>query len=244
MKIIPVLDLMGGRVVRGIRGRRDEYRPIVSALTSSCQPIDVAVAFRDHFGLFEIYVADLDAIGGARPSLGILDELRSAGFSCWVDAGIRDVEGALALAEHVEAVVGGLETLPAPQAWEEISQSLGNRAIFSLDTKDGVPLGNTSSWGENIRAIADKAVELGTRRLLLLDLGRVGAKGGTGSENDCARITSAHPQLELLVGGGVRGKEDLQALRQCGVSAVLIASALHDGDLRPQDLLDTVRTPA
>ena len=29
MEVIPVLDLKGGLVVRGVAGRRDEYRPVV-----------------------------------------------------------------------------------------------------------------------------------------------------------------------------------------------------------------------
>ena len=62
MPILPVLDLKQGQVVRGIAGRREEYRPIVSKLTTSSRPLDVARAFREHFRFDELYVADLDAI--------------------------------------------------------------------------------------------------------------------------------------------------------------------------------------
>jgi uncharacterized protein related to proFAR isomerase len=34
----------------------------------------------------------------------------------------------------------------------------------------------------------------------------------------------------------VRDREDLQRLRRCGLAAVLVASALHDGRLRREDL--------
>jgi phosphoribosylformimino-5-aminoimidazole carboxamide ribotide isomerase len=78
MRIIPVLDLKGGQVVRGIAGRRSEYRPIVSKLTNSALPLDVAHAFRQHFDFNELYVADLDAIAGAEPAFPIYAELRSA----------------------------------------------------------------------------------------------------------------------------------------------------------------------
>ena len=37
----------------------------------------------------------------------------------------------------------------------------------------------------------------------------------------------------MLVGGGVRGVEDLRRLKRSGASAVLVASALHDGRLTP-----------
>ena len=41
MRILPVLDLKGGQVVRGLAGRRQEYQPIRSRLTPSCQPLAV-----------------------------------------------------------------------------------------------------------------------------------------------------------------------------------------------------------
>ena len=41
MQIIPVLDLKGGLVVRGIAGRRELYKPVVSALCSTADPAGV-----------------------------------------------------------------------------------------------------------------------------------------------------------------------------------------------------------
>ena len=35
MEVIPVIDLLGGQVVRGVAGRRDEYRPIVSQIAEA-----------------------------------------------------------------------------------------------------------------------------------------------------------------------------------------------------------------
>ena len=69
MRVVAVLDLMGGKVVRGVGGRRSEYRPVVSRLTTSCDPVAVAEAFRQQLGIDELYLADLDAIAGARPAL-------------------------------------------------------------------------------------------------------------------------------------------------------------------------------
>jgi len=41
----------------------------------------------------------------------------------------------------------------------------------------------------------------------------------------------------LIAGGGVRGLADLTALARAGCNAALVASALHDGKLLPEDLL-------
>ena len=86
--ILPVLDLMHGQIVRGIAGRRDAYRPIVSRLTDSAEPLAVARAFRSHFGFTEFYLADLDAIQHGQPALAIHDQLQQDGFRLWIDAGL------------------------------------------------------------------------------------------------------------------------------------------------------------
>ncbi len=238
MRIIPVLDLMGGVVVRGVGGRRREYRPVVSQLTTSCAPLDVARAFADHFGLTELYLADLDAIGGARPAWAACDALHAGGFRLWVDAGVRGPEDARALARAgVATVVVGLETVAGPDALGEAVCELGARTVFSLDLRDGTPLGAGTGWGAtDALSIAARAVGLGVRRLLVLDLARVGGGAGTGTDALCARLAAAYPQVEVSAGGGVRGGADLRRLRESGVRAALVASALHDGTLTAADL--------
>src|SRR5262245_57507691 len=95
MRILPVLDLKGGRIVRAIAGQRHQYQPVVSRLTDKTDPLAVAEAFRDYFGFEEIYLADLDAISSPEselgryddPALGAYLELVRHGFRLWVDAG-------------------------------------------------------------------------------------------------------------------------------------------------------------
>ncbi|MBV9123636.1 MAG: hisA/hisF family protein [Planctomycetes bacterium] len=241
LRILPVLDLKEGQVVRGLGGRRQEYRPMVSQLTPSCQPVDVALAFRRHFGFKDLYLADLDAITGGAPALVLFAELQGLGFPLWVDAGVRHSGDALRLAEGgVEKIVLGLETLEGPAALESVGDELGwERLVFSLDLQAGQPLGNTSAWGK-ARAwdIAGRAVAMGVRRLIVLDLAQVGSGRGTGTEELCRSLAAAYPPLELIAGGGVRDVDDLRRLRQGGVRTVLVASALHDGGLRPEHLQD------
>jgi phosphoribosylformimino-5-aminoimidazole carboxamide ribotide isomerase len=238
MRILPVLDLLNGRVVRGVGGRRQEYRPVVSRLTASSAPLDVARAFAAHFGLTELYLADLDAIAGAEPALPTYAALLAEGFRLWVDAGVAGVGRARALAgAGVTDVVVGLETVAGPAALAEIADTFGDRVVFSLDLRGGVPVQSGGAWdGPDAWSIAAQAVALGVRRLLVLDLARVGDGAGTGTEELCARLAAEYPEVEVSAGGGVRGPADLRRLRDCGVRAVLMASALHDGALRREDL--------
>ena len=239
MRIIPVLDLMGGQVVRGVAGRREEYRPIVSRLTDSSWPLDVARGFREHFGLTVLYVADLDAIAGAPPSIGMYTQLHADGFRLWVDAGIREPQQANVLGRAgIDKIVVGLETVNGPAVLARAVQDLGaQRIVFSLDLKNGEPLGNVSAWNApDALAIAAQAIEIGVCHLLVLDLARVGVGTGTGTEGLCRKAVAAFSNVEIVVGGGVSGPQDLQHLRESGVHAVLIASALHDGRLTHADV--------
>src|SRR5207253_10808791 len=137
MRIIPVLDLKGGQVVRGVAGRRQEYRPIRSVLTPSTRPVDVARAFRDKLGLSECYIADLNAIAGCAPALPLFCEIQALGINLWVDAGVRESGDARRLATAgVNTVVVGLETISGPAELATICQQLGSeRVLFSLELK-------------------------------------------------------------------------------------------------------------
>jgi phosphoribosylformimino-5-aminoimidazole carboxamide ribotide isomerase len=238
MQILPVMDLLGGRVVRGVAGRRQEYRPVVSQLTSSSQPLDVAAAFRAHFGLNELYLADLEAIAGAEPAWTIYQALHAAGYRLWVDAGVREPSRARRLAEvGVDTLIVGLETVAGPEVLGELARTYQKRLVFSLDLKGGEPLGEVSVWkGPDAYGIAVQSMGLGIRRLLVLDLARVGVGQGLGTEELCARLTAGHPEVEISAGGGIRGLADLRRLRDAGVKAALVASALHDGVLRRTDV--------
>jgi phosphoribosylformimino-5-aminoimidazole carboxamide ribotide isomerase len=239
MRILPVLDLQTGVVVRGIAGRRHEYRPIASQLTRSCQPVDVALAFRDHFGLSELYIADLDAIAGRGPALDIYALLRKLDFRLNVDAGLHLAGDAKRLAAAgVEGIVAGLETLSGPEVLSNLCSEWGStRILFSLDLKGSRPMGNLAAWNTaDPWQIVEQAVQVGVRRIIVLDLAKVGSGRGTGTEALCARMARQFPTVEVIAGGGVRAQGDLARLHSCGVKAVLVASALHDGRLRREAL--------
>src|SRR5687768_13058331 len=88
MQIVPVIDLKRGLVVRGIGGRRDEYRPVVSSLVGSPEPGGVAQALVSQFAPNEIYVADLDAIETGEPDIAAWRAISGEGPRLWIDAGV------------------------------------------------------------------------------------------------------------------------------------------------------------
>lgn len=234
MRIVPVLDVQKGQVVRGVAGKRESYRPYRSPLCQGCDPVDFAGTFRQRFGFGEIYLADLDAIGGEPPALPLYRRLAEDGCALWVDAGLREArQGEALIAAGVGSVVAGLETLAGPEALGELVTAFGGeRVVFSLDLKEGSTLVPTPSWNTACpREIAAAAVDRGVRRLLVLDLARVGVDGGTGTEELCRRLAADHPKVEIAAGGGIRGEDDLARLEACGVRAALVATALHEGKI-------------
>lgn len=230
IRIIPVLDVMGGVVVRGVGGQRANYRPLVSQLCESAEPIAVAEAMRDRFGFQTAYLADLDAILGGRPAWDLYGQLQSRGFRLWVDAGVRTVDDAAKLAQSgVESVILGLETVAGPDELQRIVQRIGlDRSAFSLDLNAGRPL---AAWGRSPFEIASAAVALGIQRLIVLDLARVGTGQGVGTERLIEELAQASPWVEIIAGGGVRGSDDLVRLQQCRSAGALVATALHNGSI-------------
>ena len=236
-EIIPVLDLMRGRVVRGIAGQRDSYQPITSRLVDSADPLEIADAFADQRGLDRIYLADLDAIENNQPAWNEIERLARAGHRLMVDAGLRDVDRARDLVERgVETVVAGLETISGPELVRELVQAVGDeKLVFSLDLKQGVPMANPDAWPESTPdGIADSVIDAGVVRLIVLDLAGVGTGNGPPTLELCQRIRGRHGGIELITGGGIRGRHDISDAARAGVDAVLIASALHDGSLLPE----------
>lgn len=245
MQVLPAIDLMGRQVVRGVGGQRANYRPIQSHWTDSSQPRDVAAALAARFGLSTAYIADLDAIAGGSYDVPSYEQVAAEGWQLWIDAGTGDRQRAeqfMAATGHLDAVRGivvGLESLASAKELGALLQQFGReRAIFSLDMKAGRLLARIDAWSaaapqEVIRVVVDA----GFRRLILLDLADVGAGQGTTTGELCRETKRRYPEIEVTVGGGVRNRHDLQRLRDAGCDAVLVASALHDGTLLPQELL-------
>lgn len=239
VRIIPVLDVMNGVVVRAVGGRRSEYRPIMSRLTDSTEPLAVAKALLTATGASELYVADLDAITGeCRFSAETLRVFREATVTNWVDVGLRRPIDVQVLPEHrgVRLIVGS-ETVEdlGVIGWAGRYGGRAHEAAFSIDLHDGVILGDWRSWGvespRDVIGLAGIVLGRGIRTMVLLDLAGVGVGQGPRTADTCRRIRVAYPRLEIITGGGVRNHDDIKRLEDAGADGVLVASALHDGTL-------------
>ena len=241
MRVIPVLDLMAGRAVRAEGGRREGYAPVHSVLLPEERAGDalaLAGAFRDRLGRDEWYVADLDAITGGAPQQALLDALAVAGGRLLVDAAVTTPRRAHEVLTHgAERVVVGLETLSSFDALRDIATSVGReRIVFSLDLRGGEPIVLPGApHGGTPLELVQAAIDAGAGAILVIDLARVGT--GLGLDLPLlGALREAHPEVELLAGGGVRSRRDLVGLADAGCDGALVATALHDAGLGRADI--------
>ncbi|MBX3443190.1 MAG: hypothetical protein KF774_12360 [Planctomyces sp.] len=236
--VLPVLDLLGGQVVHGIAGRRQNYRPVDSQLAPSARPSAIASAFRIRFGFREAYVADLDAIQGGPLQQGALVDIQRSGLDLWLDAGVRDARDVERLAGFRPArIILGLESLDHPNRLAEIARTADlERLVFSLDLRDGRAMTEGDGWPAEPLEIAAFAWSLGLRTMIVLDVAAVGVSGGLSTLPLCAAIRARHTDATLITGGGVRSAADLRNAAGSGVDRVLVASCLHEGSLTPEML--------
>ncbi len=244
MRVIPVLDIRQSQVVRGVAGRRDEYKPLVSPLCPGSQVAELAKAFRQQFSFELAYLADLDALAGGEPSWNDYEAVLGAGLDLMVDAGITNLTDAQRLADFVSGerkirhLVVALESLAEGVQLRELVQTVGSRRlVFSLDLVDGRPLTRRADWQTlTPLQLAQVALAAGARRLIVLDLRRVGINRGPGTIPLCRQLRRLDRDIEIIAGGGVRGNADLDLLHEAGCDAALVASALHDGRLTAETL--------
>jgi phosphoribosylformimino-5-aminoimidazole carboxamide ribotide isomerase len=237
LKIIPVIDVLGGVVVHAVRGRRKEYQPLKSGLCESTDPVDVAAALKA-LGFSELYVADLDAITRGQANFVVFRNLADkTGLELMVDAGISDLKKAESVLEsHVSKVIIGTETLPSVSVVAEAVKLFGSeRVVVSLDLMgDRVISGFELGALKEPLALLRMFQEAGVSQVIVLDLARVGS--GEGVNMPFLREVLRNIAAKVFVGGGVRDVEDLVELKDLGVFGVLLATALHSGKISLEGL--------
>ncbi len=233
MRVIPVIDLKGGRVVRAVMGLRDFYKPMVNSVYGTCEPIELATRLLLE-GFKVIYVADLDSIMGGAVSEGVLRSLRDLGAKLMADIGVADEEKLEKAAELADYPVIATESVPSLGFLSRALESYGDRALVSLDLRGGRVIGRASEIsGRTLSECCRLLKALGVRKAILIDFDRIGAYSGPNVEGAKELIERG---FEVYVGGGIRDLNDLIALREIGASGALVASALYSGRISAQEL--------
>jgi phosphoribosylformimino-5-aminoimidazole carboxamide ribotide isomerase len=237
MEIIPVMDLLNGQVVHAVKGERDKYRPIRSILCSSADPIDVAKTFRQ-LDLNKLYLADLDAIQAKGNNFQIYKKIvENTNLKIMVDAGINKIEIAEKVIENgATQIIIGTETLGSLNFIKTCLTKYGeDKVIISIDVKNGKLLHKTTELdSKSPLETALTLEELGVKTIIVLDLGRVGSMQGINF--DVLLPILKKTDLEIITGGGIRNFNDIIELQKYPIKGVLVATALHNGNITKEDL--------
>ena len=229
MRFILACDLKGGTVVRGVRGDRSNYRPIAetSRIVTTSEPLGVIEQIKPK----ETYIADLDKIMGTGDNAQVIASM-SRLTRTMADVGVKNTSDVSSALKSANSVILGTETA----SFDVIKKSQGRNSIVSLDMKHGKMMYSDPAFNVSPLNAVELLNGLDLGAIILLDVARVGS--GEGIDLDLlakAAALSSHP---VIVGGGVRGVEDLERVEGCGAEGAIIASAVHDGKVPLKALRD------
>ena len=225
MKIIPAIDLKDGVVVHAKQGNREHYQPINTDLCKSSDIFQVIETFLKIFQFDTFYIADLSAITNQGDHSHLIADVltRFPQITFWIDRGYQKYDQSARDSCNTLPVLGSEsyqnKTIPELKAYK-------NNFILSLDYSNSNALGaenlfsDTALWPENI---------------IIMTLERVGSNHGP----DLSKLTNfcrKYPEKNFIAAGGVRNKQDLIVLCEAGIHQALVASALHSGSLKAEDI--------
>lgn len=228
-----MIDLLNGKVVHAKRGDRAQYQPLQSPLIDSCDPLTVATALLSSYPCRDLYIADLNAIqklSGHHLEVILQIARQHPNVSLWVDAGIANPEDLQQWSGHHFNLILGSENFSSLDNFLEISAMLDKQFILSLDfMQHGYqgPLAliqNTQHWPEKV---------------ILMTLAKVGSNSGI-DHNLISRFAAYTNQFEIFAAGGVRDINDLKLLKDIGIKGALVASALHNCQLKPSEIIEII----
>jgi cyclase len=231
-RIIPCLDVDGGRVKKGVRFQE---------LRDAGDPVAVAAAY-DAQGADEVCFLDISASSEGRATT--LDMVRATAEQVFlpltVGGGVRSVEDVrkLLLAGADKA---GINTAAVqdPELVRRASDAFGSQAIVVAvdararrDGRDGWEVythGGRRATDLDAVAWCVRMAELGAGEILLTSMDRDGTRDGF--DLSLTRMVADRVPVPVIASGGVGTLEHLyQGISAGGADAVLAASIFHFGE--------------
>ena len=239
MRLIPSIDLRGGRCVRLLRGDFNAETRYDDA------PHEILHRYRE-LGARWLHIVDLDgAKDGRLGNRAVIQTLASQKLvQLQVGGGVRSVATIDdLLASGVDRVVVGSAAVEQPEqvlAW--LARVGAEKLCIAIDVRtsaDSEPRVYTRGWTEGTTATLWQIVEryrpAGLRHVLCTDIERDGAMQGPNLAL-YAEAMRRYPDIEWQASGGVRDAADLDALAGIGVAAAISGKALLEERIAAADL--------
>ncbi|MBL8343187.1 MAG: imidazole glycerol phosphate synthase subunit HisF [Rubrivivax sp.] len=236
-RIIPCLDVTGGRVVKGVN---------FVELRDAGDPVEIAARYNEQ-GADELTFLDITATSDARDLiLPIIEAVASQVFiPLTVGGGVRTVADVRRLLNAgADKVSFNSAAVARPEVIREASDKYGAQCIVvAIDAKrrkaqevaargegwDVYTHGGRHNAGLDAVAWARRMAELGAGEILLTSMDRDGTK--VGFDLALTRAVSDAVPVPVIASGGVGALEHLsEGIRIGGADAVLAASIFHYGE--------------
>jgi phosphoribosylformimino-5-aminoimidazole carboxamide ribotide isomerase len=226
MVVYPAVDILGGRCVQLVQGRRE-------TATVFGDPLDCARRWI-RAGAGALHVINLDGAFGASGTNAVIirEILRETGTFMQLGGGIRSLDDARGwLGLGVDRVILGTLALRDPGAVRALSREAGPaRVMASVDARAGqVVVDGWREAGGDYLEWARRFEELGAGALLYTNVDVEGLEQGIRKE-PVERLLAA-TGLPVVVAGGVTTVGDIGVLQGLGAAGVVLGSALYSGKI-------------
>jgi imidazole glycerol-phosphate synthase subunit HisF len=231
-RIIPCLDVTGGRVVKGVN---------FVALRDAGDPVEIAARYNEQ-GADELTFLDITATSDGRGLiLPIIEAVASQVFiPLTVGGGVRSLDDVRRLLNAgADKVSFNSAAVARPELIAEASAKYGAQCIVvAIDAKrrinspsptwDVYTHGGRNNTGLDVIEWAKRMAALGAGEILLTSMDRDGTRNGFDLE--LTRAVSDAVSVPVIASGGVGTLEHLSdGVRLGRADAVLAASIFHDG---------------
>jgi phosphoribosylformimino-5-aminoimidazole carboxamide ribotide isomerase len=237
---------MNGTAVHANKGLRNEYQPIHMSFSQSSKPQDLLTVFSNDFNFTESYIADLDSIIREKPNIELLGKIvQESSLDIMLDAGIRNLYDVMQFKNlGLSKLILATETIESFDVVDDAISEFGKeKIIVSIDMKkQNLISGSAEIAKMDINMIISKVRDKGISEIILLDLAKIGSLSGGGSTN-YESIRSQHPDMNIILGGGVKDISDIITLEKQRFNGALIATSLHKGIITPENVRSFYESP-
>lgn len=228
IELIPAIDIIEGKCVRLTKGDYDTKKVYGD-------PVEMAVRFQQ-LGFSRLHVVDLD--GAKSRHVVNIDALRgiTSATDLTVDFGggvktDEDLEKAFAAGAGM-VTAGSIAVTDPDKVLSWIGKFGAGRLILGADVRNGKI--SINGWKEDSQEdlipFLKRYVDAGIRNVLCTEISKDGTLEGPAIEL-YREIMRHYPTLHLIASGGVGCDDDIMALDDAGIPAVVFGKAFYEGKI-------------
>jgi phosphoribosylformimino-5-aminoimidazole carboxamide ribotide isomerase len=222
MRVIPAIDIMGGSVVRLLKGN-----PADKTVYGS-DPVAIARNW-EAAGADMLHLVDLDAAFSSGSNTEVIHKIaESVKISVQAAGGIRSQDAAEAMLSKVARVVIGTMAYGDQDVVRKLAKKNPGRIVVSIDQSGGIVM--VKGWKESANVKVADAISrfraVGIEEFLLTSIERDGTLEGPDIKTLAeAAVTGA----KIIASGGISSVEDVIKVRCAGCASVILGKAMYDG---------------